>query len=142
MLITKESDYAIRIIRALADGACKSVKKICEQENIPLQFAYKITKKLEKAGIIRSYRGTKGGYTITADINELTLFDVFIAIEENLNINCCMDEGFNCPNDACNAPCLVREELYDIQKAVIARLRLRPFSEILDRSPEKGENQR
>lgn len=37
-MITNETDYAIRLIRALEDGQVHSVKVVCEEENIPLKF--------------------------------------------------------------------------------------------------------
>ena len=42
MLFTKESDYAIRVIRALQDGGKKTIKELCELEQIPSAFGYKI----------------------------------------------------------------------------------------------------
>jgi len=46
MTMTRESDYAVRIMRALSHGSLKTVKEICGEEAIPTQFAYKILKKL------------------------------------------------------------------------------------------------
>ena len=44
MMITRESDYAIRIIRALKDGELLPLEQICQRELVPKQFAYKILK--------------------------------------------------------------------------------------------------
>ena len=44
MMITKESDYGIRILRALRDGGLMTIQQVCERECIPKQFAYKILK--------------------------------------------------------------------------------------------------
>ena len=49
MMITRESDYAIRIIRALKDGELLPLEQICQRELVPKQFAYKILKKLERS---------------------------------------------------------------------------------------------
>lgn len=46
MLFTKESDYAIRVIRALQDGGKKTIKELCELEQIPSAFGYKILQKM------------------------------------------------------------------------------------------------
>ncbi|MBQ6496568.1 MAG: hypothetical protein IJI74_05300 [Firmicutes bacterium] len=35
MIITRRSDYAIRICRALKDGKIHNVREICETEDIP-----------------------------------------------------------------------------------------------------------
>ena len=53
MLFTRESDYAIRVVRALKDGEKKSIRQICAVEEIPEAFCYKIVKKLEHALILR-----------------------------------------------------------------------------------------
>ena len=41
MLITREMDYAIRAVRALADGEKHNIKEICSMEDIPTEFGYK-----------------------------------------------------------------------------------------------------
>ena len=40
MIITKETDYALRILRVLLDGEKHSVAEMSETELIPTQFAY------------------------------------------------------------------------------------------------------
>jgi hypothetical protein len=51
VLITRETDYALRILQNLMDGEKRSVGDISQKELIPQQFAYKIAKKLAKAGV-------------------------------------------------------------------------------------------
>ena len=62
MIITRETDYAIRILRSLADLQLKNIREISDEQMIPRQFAYKISKKLERAGFIEIIRGAQGGY--------------------------------------------------------------------------------
>ena len=50
MLITRECDYGVRIVRALAKGEKMCVNQICEKEDLTPAFVYKILKKLEKNG--------------------------------------------------------------------------------------------
>ena len=52
LIITREIDYAIRVLRAISDNELHSVQKMSETEDIPCHFAYKIVKKLEKAGLL------------------------------------------------------------------------------------------
>ena len=42
MIITKETDYAMRILRVLLDGEKHSVAEMSKTELIPTQFAYQI----------------------------------------------------------------------------------------------------
>ncbi len=42
MLITRECDYAIRIIRALSSGDIMNVPTICEKESLTSAITYKM----------------------------------------------------------------------------------------------------
>ena len=77
MFITRECDYAVRVIRALQGESRLSVTEICEKEAITAPFAYKILKKLQKAKIVKGYRGVHGRYSLDRGADELTLYDVY-----------------------------------------------------------------
>ena len=96
MFITRECDYAARVLRALSGENRLSVNEICEKESITAPFAYKILKKLQKAGIVKGYRGVHGGYAMNKSLGELTLFDVYKAIDPDLFIIECMASGYEC----------------------------------------------
>ena len=53
LFITKETDYALRILRVLADEERATATELAQGEQIPQQFAYKILKKLQKGGMDR-----------------------------------------------------------------------------------------
>ena len=59
MIITKETDYALRILRVLLDGEKHSVAEMSETELIPNQFAYQILRKLSAGNLVRVSRGTQ-----------------------------------------------------------------------------------
>ena len=61
MLLSRETDYALRILQSLLDGERKATGDISTSEMIPQQFAYKIIKKLSRAGLIEITRGVDGG---------------------------------------------------------------------------------
>ncbi len=60
MIITKETDYALRILRVLLDGEKHSVAEMSETELIPNQFAYQILRKLSAGNLVRVRRGALG----------------------------------------------------------------------------------
>ena len=64
MLFTKESDYAIRVIRALQDGGKKTIKELCELEQIPSAFGYKILQKMNKSGLIEYAEAQRAGISL------------------------------------------------------------------------------
>ena len=118
MLITRECDYAVRVIRALAGEPRLSVSDICEREAITAPFAYKILKKLQKAKIVKGYRGVHGGYSLNMDLDGLTLYEIYHAIDPDMFIIECMDPAYSCPRNIKGSdPCLVHQELEGIQKS-------------------------
>ena len=70
MLLTKESDYAIRIVRALKDGNKIRARDICDEEEIPEAFPYKILTKLERANLVHVSRGNSGGCVLVQNTGE------------------------------------------------------------------------
>lgn len=65
MFITLETDYAVRIISVLCrQGDKMDAKTISEKACVTLRFALKILRKLVGAGLVRSFKGTQGGYVI------------------------------------------------------------------------------
>ncbi|MDR0641164.1 MAG: Rrf2 family transcriptional regulator [Treponema sp.] len=131
MFITRESDYAVRIIRSLADGAKKSMGDISAGELVPVPFAYKILKKLEKGGLVQSFRGAGGGYRLTRAAAQITLFDVMIAVDGKLLLSECMDHNYRCPHREGGKQCKVHGEFERIQALILAGLRERTLDQIL-----------
>ncbi|MDO4615585.1 MAG: Rrf2 family transcriptional regulator [Lachnospiraceae bacterium] len=118
MFISKETDYAIRIIRSLSDGKLHSVNDLVESEMIPKQFAYKITKKLEKGGYIRIHRGVKGGCELSKEPENISVKDIILAIEDRVEVSHCMEPGYACPWKDSHGICTVHNKLGEIQGQV------------------------
>jgi len=131
MFLTKERDYAVRIVRCLADMELKAVKTICDREHIPQPFAYKILKRLERSGIVSSQRGAAGGYVLKRPIESLTLLDVVGTIEGHLVLNECLKTGVDCPNNPCDNKCGVHVELVRVQKLLVDALTEKKMDEII-----------
>ena len=67
-----------------------------KEEQIPLAFVYKILKQLSKAGIVGLERGPKGGCCLLVNLNEVSLYDLIIAMEENVHVTGCMRSDYDC----------------------------------------------
>lgn len=133
MFITRECDYAVRVIRALAGEERLSVSEICEKESITAPFAYKILKKLQKARIVRGYRGVHGGYSLNRELDKLTLMDVYSAVNPEMFIIECLDPDYCCIRDGQDGlPCRVHHELADIQMELCEMLRRKPLKVLVE----------
>ena len=132
MLFTRECDYAVRIFRALADGELVNVQDISQLEDISVSITYKIARKLEKAGYIKSYRGTNGGYRLKASLEKVTLYDVFLTIDRNLFITSCTKKEFQCNRNQAENPCMVHKEFLRLQDMIEKELKSRSLLEIMN----------
>ena len=124
MLVTRETDYAIRSLRSLSGGGKKTLAQICKEEVIPQQFGYKILKKLAKAGFVDIKRGKEGGYTVADDLDRITLFDLTKVMENPLDISPCVIQGYSCEAHAgSTGPCKVNKRLVALQQALDSELK-------------------
>ncbi len=132
MIVTKETDYALRILRALVDGGRYSISEITEQELIPKQFAYKILQKLTKAELIEATRGAKGGCRLIGDLEQVTLYDLIGIIDAKTNtLIQCMNPDFVCPFQEEYAFCVVHSKLARIEQSIGMELKSHTLKELL-----------
>lgn len=131
MVITRETDYALRILRALLDGELHAAGEIAQTELLPQAFAYKILKKLEKAGLLEIRRGTAGGCRLTADLDQTSLYDLMLAMGERSGLSACMEPDYQCSWRSSHGGCGVHCKLQEIQRALDAELRSHSLREIL-----------
>ena len=122
MLFTRECDYAIRIIRALSSEEAVSVPKICQMENLPSAMTYKITRKLEKSGLLKSYRGSSGGYALARSLSSISLYDICEIVSPDILTFECMKKDHYCPMNRSDAPCKVHYEFSRLRKILVQEL--------------------
>ena len=96
MIITKETDYALRILRVLLDGEKHSVAEMSETELIPNQSAYQILRKLSAGNLVRVRRGALGGCELSGDLDATSLYDLMEVMGERGVLCTCMEPGYVC----------------------------------------------
>lgn len=137
MFITRECDYAVRVVRALNGENRLSVNEICDREDITAPFAYKILKKLQQAKIVTGFRGVHGGYTLNKKPDEITLLDIYSAIDPEMFIVECLNPKKPCQRHGADGkPCMVHLELEKIQNDLCASLKAKTMADILGANEE------
>jgi Rrf2 family protein len=83
MRVSAKADYAIRAMveLAAAGGGHLKAERISQAQAIPLKFLENIMADLRQAGLVRSQRGTEGGYWLARPGEEITLAQVIRAVE-------------------------------------------------------------
>ena len=137
MLMTREMDYALRILRALYQGGQLSAGTIAQREHMPKAVTLKILKQLHAAGLVDSRRGPSGGYLILKPCSQLNLWEGFQALGENVRINRCQQPGYQCENlpvEDCN----LNQELCRIQQMLDRELQRTSLSVLFQEKQETG----
>lgn len=120
MLISRETDYALRILRALAGGERVATTELSKNEHIPQSFAYKIIKKLENANLINIFRGINGGSELACDLSKISLLDFMEIMGEHLHVNACLESGYECSWVKAHGDCVchVHSSLIELQHKI------------------------
>jgi Rrf2 family iron-sulfur cluster assembly transcriptional regulator len=130
MKITREADYALRIVSILSgEKTHTGARQIAEQSKVPYRFTLKILSKLLQAGLIKSFRGVNGGYAVNHPAAQITLLQVIEAIDGPIAINQCMVDPDICSN---TGVCKVQKNLYQVQKMLADKLSQITFEDILN----------
>jgi Rrf2 family transcriptional regulator, cysteine metabolism repressor len=77
--ITTKSPYALRALVELArlgGGGPVPIGELARRRDIPVQFLEQLFAVLRRAGILKSQRGVKGGYSFARDPSEVTVIEV------------------------------------------------------------------
>ncbi len=98
MQVTKSLDYAVRSLTFMGKEPVgrHSMKEISERQHIPLNYLAKIMRRLVKKGLVRSMVGHDGGYSLRKSPGEISLRDIYEAIEGEIRMVDCMDKNSIC----------------------------------------------
>ena len=77
--ITTKSPYALRALTELARAGAAGpvpIGELARRRDIPVQFLEQLFAVLRRAGVLRSQRGVKGGYSFARPPHEITVLEV------------------------------------------------------------------
>jgi FeS assembly SUF system regulator len=100
--ISKMTDYAIMVMVELhsSRGEILSAHALAERSHLELPTVSKVLKLLVKTGLVASYRGASGGYSLERDAEEISVAEIIAAIEGPIAMTeCSVEEGL-CAQEA------------------------------------------
>jgi Rrf2 family iron-sulfur cluster assembly transcriptional regulator len=100
--ISRKADYAIRGMIYLASrpaGSVSSIKNIAAYAEASPSFLAKIFQQFNKMGVVKSYRGTGGGFLLGRPAGEITLLDIVEAVDGPVWVNRCLLGKGTCDRD-------------------------------------------
>lgn len=117
MLLTKASEYALlSLIYISRQNKSQDVDHMSSELNIPKSFLAKILQTLAKDGLLISFKGAKGGFTLAKCPKEYTLKEIINSVEKKeISVFDC--SGGICPNNK-EENCFLMPVLIKLQNKV------------------------
>ena len=121
-LITRDTDYAARALCQIArnENRITSVHELVDELKIPRPFLRKILQILNKAGLLKSFRGKNGGFILAFPPEKIYLVDLIRIFQGPLKLNECVFKKNLCPD---TKSCILRQKINGIEKHVFSRLK-------------------
>lgn len=124
MKITRASEYAMLGLLALSRrpaGSVEMVDVLAHEEGVPTSFLGKIFQSLSRARIVKSARGSGGGFSLVRTPDEITVLEVIEAVEGPIALQRCLDTDSDCTHREGCALCGLFSEAQDRVKEVFGR---------------------
>tara|TARA_B100001123_G_scaffold417737_1_gene520848 strand:+ start:263 stop:694 length:432 start_codon:yes stop_codon:yes gene_type:complete len=96
MKLTSKGRYAVMALADLARFNSEnpvSLRDISLRQGISLNYLEQIFSKLKKNNIVKSIRGTNGGYILTKNPDQIKLTNIFYAVDERIKTLQCKKES-------------------------------------------------
>jgi Rrf2 family cysteine metabolism transcriptional repressor len=118
MKLSTRTRYGIRAVIELAQyegGRPLQLKAIAERQDISIKYLEQLMGVLRSAGFIRSVRGAKGGYVLARPPAQITLYEVFRALEGPVTTTECVEDANGCER---SADCAARKVWTQVEEAI------------------------
>jgi Rrf2 family protein len=135
MRITQESDYALRILTALAshDGVIDA-KSLSVETSVTQRFTLKILHKLVLGDFVSSFKGTKGGYKLKVKPEKITLKSVIELIDGPIVIARCLENSETCSLNQDKASCIYHHIFDKISLDLAIKLNKITINDVINKS--------
>jgi len=141
MQYTSSSRYALRALIHMAEAGTDrthSLETICRDEKLPRAFINKIFKRLVDKKILKSLKGPGGGYQFLKPPEQLTLYEIKVALDGEEDFTACALGLDHCSDQT---PCSVHEFWKEIRVGFINAMQgtnLKKASELVARKRAAG----
>jgi Rrf2 family iron-sulfur cluster assembly transcriptional regulator len=101
MKLTTKGRYAVTAMLDLAlryDKGAVTLADIAKRQGISLSYLEQLFAKLRRSGLVDSVRGPGGGYTLAMEPGKISVAEIIVAINENIDATRCGGEK-NCHGD-------------------------------------------
>lgn len=132
MKLTTKGRYAVTAMLDLALHYGKgsvTLADIARRQGISLSYLEQLFAKLRRAHLVDSIRGPGGGYNLARTPAEISVAEIILAINENIDATRCGGER-NCQGDE---PCLTHQLWEDLSQRIYEFLKEITLADLVER---------
>jgi len=138
-LYSKGCEYAIRALMCAApDGSVRrfQAKDVCQRSGIPEPYTRKVLQSLVQAGFLRAVLGPGGGYEMTRDPAEITLYEIIRAVDGEDTFDACILGLSKCGG---KNPCPLHEVWANAKERLFTQLHSKTLKDLILQSAREQE---
>ncbi|MDQ3796801.1 MAG: SUF system Fe-S cluster assembly regulator [Pseudomonadota bacterium] len=119
--LSKLTDYGTVIMTYMArkPDALHTAREITDQIHVALPTVSKVLKLLAQEGLLRSYRGVNGGYSLSRAPDRISVAEIIKALEGPIGLTECSSSPGLCHQESV---CPIRPNWLKINRAILATL--------------------
>lgn len=140
MKLSTRTRYGIRAIIELAQyegNRPLQLRTIAERQDISIKYLEQLMGVLRSAGLVRSVRGSKGGYTLGRPAEQIKLSEVFRCLEGPVTTTECVEDEDCCKR---SADCVAREVWVEVEAAIHNVLDSISLQDLVKRTKTRGSD--
>ena len=120
MKLTTKGRYAVMAMADLASYSKEkpvSLSEISARQNISLAYLEQLFLRLKNKKLVKSLRGSQGGYVLDKPATEIKLSNIFYAVDEEIKtLNCKKDSKKGCNNKS--VKCITHDLWDDLENHI------------------------
>lgn len=135
-MISQTAEYALRAVVYLAENksGARTIQQIASGSQSPAGYLAKVMKDLAREGVVVSQRGPGGGFVLSREPADITLYDIVNAVDPIVRITQC---PLGRPEHESKL-CILHERLDEAARLVEESFRATTVADVI-RSPVFGE---
>ena len=109
MKLNTKSRYAVMAMVDIASqdvSSCVSLSQIAERQDLPLQYLEQLFSKLRRSNLVKSVRGTNGGYELAKPAGDIRVYDIILSADAPVKATRCNsheEKGCHTTGKQCNS---------------------------------------
>ena len=134
MKLSTRTRYRIRAILELAENYGNGplqLRIIARNQDVSVKYLEQLMAILKSAGIVRSIRGSKGGYILAKSPDQIKVSDCFNCLEGPVITTECVEDESYC---ARTNDCVARQIWAEVQRAILGVLQSMTLQNLVDRA--------